>query len=72
MNFINKNIAIILSLGLAYTFIHSTAEYWPEIIDSLFGVSLEEAAITKYKFPVVILAFVIFPVIRGLKNKLKP
>ncbi len=69
-NFIKKNSVIIISIILAYAIIHSTAEYLPDLIHTLLGVRVEEGFFAKYKFPVAILAFLIFPVIRGLKNKL--
>jgi len=71
MKFINQNIVIILSLILSYAIIRSTGEYWPDAIYSLFGVRVEEGFFTKYRFPVVILAFLIFPIIRWFKKKLK-
>ena len=70
MNFINKNIAIIISLVLAYAIISSTAEYLPGAIHSLLGVHVEEGFFSKYRFPVAILALLLFPIIRGLKNRL--
>jgi hypothetical protein len=70
MEFIKKNIVIIISLILAYTIIHSTAEYLPDMIESLSGVHVEEGFFSKYRFPVAILAFLLFPIIRGLKNML--
>jgi len=42
----------------------------PGVIHSLFGVRVEEGFFSKYKFPVAILAFLIFPLIRELKKKL--
>lgn len=70
MKFINQNIAIILSLILAYTIVDTTGEHWPDVIHSLFGVSPDWSA-TKYRFPVIILAFLIFPIIRWLKKKIE-
>ncbi len=70
MEFIKKNIVIIISLILAYTIIHSTAEYLPDMIESVSGVHVEEGFFSKYRFPVAILAFLLFPIIRGLKNML--
>jgi hypothetical protein len=69
MKFIKQNIAIIFSLILAYTIVNTTGEHWPGVIHSLFGVSPDWSA-TKYRFPVVILAFLIFPIIRWLKKKI--
>jgi hypothetical protein len=70
MKFINQNIVIIISLVLAYAIIHLTAEDLPGVIHSLFGVYVEEGFFSKYRFPIAILAFLIFPIIRWLKKKL--
>ncbi|MBT5377166.1 MAG: hypothetical protein HOL15_10165 [Nitrospinaceae bacterium] len=70
MEFIKKNIVIILSLALSYAIIYSTADTLPGVIHSLSGVFVEEDFFYKYRFPVAILALLIFPIIRGLKNKL--
>ena len=70
MNFINKNIAIILSLALSYAIISSTAEYLPDVIESLTGMHVEEGFFSKYRFPVAILALLLFPVISWIKKKL--
>ncbi len=70
MKFINKNIVIIIALVLAYATIYLTAEDLPGVIHSLLGVYVEEDFFNKYRFPVAILAFVYFPIIRGLKKKL--
>jgi hypothetical protein len=69
MKFINQNIALIISIALAYMIVSTTGEYWPGWGHSLFGVSPDWSP-TKYKFPILILAFLILPIIRGLKNKL--
>ena len=69
MNFINQNIALIISIALAYMIVSITGEYWPGWGHSLFGVNPDWSP-TKYKFPIVILAFLILPIIRGLKSKL--
>lgn len=42
MNFISKNIAMILSLALSYAIIHFTADDLPGMIESLSGFRLEE------------------------------
>ena len=70
MKFINKNIAIILSLALSYAIINSTAEYLPDVIESLTGMHVEEGFFSKYRFPVAILALLLFPVISWIKKKL--
>ena len=70
MKFINQNIVIIISVALAYAIIHLTAEDLPGAIYSLVGVRVEEGFFNKYRFPVAILALLIFPVVRGLKKKL--
>jgi hypothetical protein len=69
MNFINKNIVMILSLVLAYVIIYFTADDLPKVIESLSGVFVEEGFFLKYKFPIAILAFLLFPMISWLKNK---
>jgi hypothetical protein len=69
MKFINQNIALIISIALAYMIVSATGEYWPGWGYLLFGVSPDWSP-TKYKFPIFILAFLILPVIRGLKKKL--
>ena len=70
MNFINKNIVMILSLVLAYAIIYFTADDLPRVIESLLGVHVEEDFFSKYKFPIAILAFLLFPMISWLKRKL--
>ena len=70
MNFINKNIVMILSLVLAYAIIYFTADDLPRVIESLLGVHIEEDFFSKYKFPIVILAFLLLPILGWLKNKL--
>ena len=70
MNFINKNIVMILSLILAYAIICFTANDLPEVIESLSGVRVEEGFFLKYKFPIAILAFLLFPMVSWLKKKL--
>jgi hypothetical protein len=68
MNFINKNIVMILSLVLAYAIIYFTADDLPRVIESLSGVHVEEGFFSKYKFPVAILAFLLFPMVSWLKK----
>jgi len=70
MKFNNRNVVIILSLVLSYTIIHSTARYLPDVIYSSLGVRVEEGFFDKYKFPVAILAFLLFPIIDWFKNLL--
>ncbi len=70
MNFINKNIVMILSLVLAYAIIYFTADDLPQLIESLTGLRVEEGFFSKYKFPIAILAFLLFPIIGWLKKKL--
>jgi hypothetical protein len=70
MNFINKNIVIILSLVLSYAVIYNTAEYLPGVIESLTGMHVEEGFFSKYRFPVAILALLFFPVINWIKKQL--
>jgi len=70
MNFINKNIVMILSLVFAYAIIYFTADDLPRVIESLLGVHLEEDFFSKYKFPIAILAFLLLPIVGWLKKKL--
>ena len=60
---------MILSLALAYGIIHFTADDLPKLIESFSGMHVEEDFFSKYKFPIAILAFLIFPVIDWLKKK---
>ena len=69
MKFIYQNIALIISVALAYILVSATGERWPEWGHSFFGVNPDWSP-TKYKFPIVILAFLILPIIRRLKSKL--
>jgi hypothetical protein len=70
MNFISKNIVMILSLVLSYAIIYFTVDDLPRVIESLSGVRVEEGFFSKYKFPIAILAFLLFPMISWLKKKL--
>jgi len=70
MKFLNQNIAILVSMILAYTIVNYTGEYWPEVVHSLTGISPDWSA-TKYRFPILIVALLIFPVIRWLKKKIE-
>jgi|GEM_PF-591691 hypothetical protein len=67
MKFINQNSVIIISLILSYAIIYTTGEHWPDMIYSLFDVRVDWS-ITKYKFPVAILALLIYPIIKWLKK----
>ena len=70
MNFFNKNIVMILSLALAYAIIYFTADDLPQVIESLSGVRVKEDFFSKYKFPIAILAFLLFPIINWIKKQL--
>jgi hypothetical protein len=70
MNFINKNIVMILSLVLAYAIIYFTAGDLSRVIESLLGVLVEEDFFSKYKFPIAILTFLLLPIVGWLKKKL--
>ena len=70
MNFINKNIVMILSLIMAYVIIYFTADDLPRVIESLSGVHVEEDFFSKYMFPIAILAFLLLPIVGWLKKKL--
>ena len=70
MNFINKNVVMVLSLVLGYAIIYFTADDLPRVIESLLGVHVQEDFFSKYKFPIAILAFLILPIVGWLKKKL--
>ena len=61
---------MILSLVLAYAIIYFTADDLPRVIESLLGVHIEVDFFSIYKFPIAILAFLLFPMISWLKRKL--
>jgi hypothetical protein len=69
MSFINKNITMILSFVLSYVIIYFTAEDLPKVIELFSGMRVEVNFFMKYKFPVIILAFLLFPFIEWLKKK---
>ena len=70
MEFLKQNIALIISIVLAYTIFCTTGKYWPNIIHKLFGIDPDWSA-TKYKLPVLILAFLILPGVSWLKKKIE-
>ena len=70
VEFFKKNIALILSIILSYVIISTTGEHWPSLIHRWFGIN-PDWSVTKYKLPVLILAFLILPIIRWLKKKLE-
>ena len=76
MEFLKKNIALIISIALSYTIFNTTGEYWPNIVHKLLGIDPDWSA-TKYKLPILILAFLaVFAMkytffIRNYKQKLK-
>ena len=61
---------MILSLVLAYAIMYFTADDLPRVIESLLGVHVKEDFFSKYKFPIAILAFLLFPMISWFKRKL--
>ena len=69
MEFLKQNIAMIISIALAYTIFSTTGEYWPHIIHKLFGIDPDWSA-TKYKLPILILAFLLLHGVRWIKNKI--
>ena len=69
MEFLKKNIALIISIALAYTIFNTTGEYWPNIAHKLLGMDPDWSA-TKYKLPILILAFLLLPGVRWLKKKI--
>ncbi len=70
MGFIKKNSAMIVSLILSYAIISTTGEHWPDVIYKLSGVRVDWD-LSKYKLPIVILAFLLLPIISWLKKKLE-
>ena len=70
MQFIKKNIALIISITLAYTIFNTTGEYWSSIAYKLFGIDPEWSA-TKYKLPILILAFLLLPGVRWVTKKIE-
>ena len=70
MEFLKQNIAMIISIALAYIVFSTTGEYWPNIIHKLFGIDPDRSA-TKYKLPILILAFLFLPGVRWLKIKIE-
>ena len=70
MEFLKQNIAMIISIALAYIVFSATGEYWPNIIHKLFGIDPDWSA-TKYKLPILILAFLFLPGVRWLKIKIE-
>ena len=70
MEFLKQNIAMIISIALAYTIFSTTGEYWPSIIHKLFDIDPDWSA-TKYKLPILILAFLLLPGVRWIKNKIE-
>ena len=70
MELLRQNIAMIISIALAYTIFSTTGEYCPNIIHKLFGVDPDWSA-TKYKLPILILAFLLLPGVRWVKKKIE-
>ena len=70
MEFLKKNIALIISIVLAYTIFNTTGEYWPNIANKLFGIDPDWSA-TKYKLPILILAFLLLPGVRWVTKKIE-
>ena len=70
MGFLKKNIALIISIALAYAIFNTTGEYWPNIVHKLFGIDPDWSA-TKYKLPILILAFLILPGVRWVTKKIE-
>jgi hypothetical protein len=70
MKFLKSNIALIISIALAYAIFTTTGEYWPSLIHKRFGIDPDWSA-TNYKLPILILAFLILPIVRWLKRKIE-
>lgn len=61
---------MIVSLILAYAFVNYTIAYWPEWIYALSGKKVDWD-LSKYRFPIVIVAFIIYPILSWIKKKLE-
>ena len=70
MEFLKQNIAMIISIALAYIIFSTTGEYWPNIIHKLLGIDPDWSA-TKYKLPILILAFLLLPGVRWVTKKIE-
>lgn len=70
VNFIKNNAAMIVSLIIAYAFVNSTIQYWPDWIYALSGKKVDWD-LSKYRFPIVIFAFLIYPGVSWLQRKLE-
>jgi hypothetical protein len=70
MGLLKNNIALIISIALAYAIFKTTGEYWPMFVHKLFGIDPDWSA-TKYKLPILVLACLILPGVRWLKNKIE-
>ena len=70
MEFLKKNIALIISIALAYIIFNTTGEYWPNIAHKLFGVD-PDWSVTKYKLPILVLAFLLLPGVRWVIKKIE-
>jgi len=70
MEFLKKNITLIISIALAYIIFNTTGEYWPNIAHKLFGIDPDWSA-TKYKLPILVLAFLLLPGVRWVIKKIE-
>ena len=70
MEFLKKNIALIISIALAYIIFNTTGEYWPNIAHKLFGID-PDWSVTKYKLPILVLAFLLLPGVRWVIKKIE-
>ena len=70
MEFLKKNIALIISIALSYTIFNTTGQSCPHIVHKLFGIDPDWSA-TKYKLPILILAFLLLPGVRWVTKKIE-
>jgi hypothetical protein len=68
IGFIKKNSVMIVSLILGYAIVNSTIQYWPEWIYWLSGKKVDWD-LSKYRFPIVIVALLIYPILSWLKKQ---
>ncbi len=68
VSFIKRNAAMIVSLIIAYAFVNSTIQFWPDWIYALSGKKVDWD-LGKYRFPIVIFAFIFYPGVSWLLKK---
>jgi|TARA_B110000438_G_scaffold294199_1_gene335231 hypothetical protein len=70
VGFIKKNTAMIVSLILAYLLVNATIEYWPGWIYLLSGQKVDWD-LAKYRWPIIVIAFIFYPAVSWIKMKLE-